>query len=173
MEREHLLNTIRNRPRFNFETSYSVEKVYRKLRKHLDLQNEIGGYVRSYEAIFRVRETKHEYWSPIFSIRAEYDEERGVTEIRGVLGPKSSVWLLFVFSYFGFGTFFMISGMFMLVSTSESSGFYMDYLFWISLLGLITTYVLARVGRIKAKKESETLKKFVITMFEQDGFVKE
>ena len=162
---DNLLNSIRNRPRFKIETNLSVELINQKLKIALETQNKIGGYVRSYESIFRVRASKQEYWSPIVTLRVEKNEEKNQTEIRGIIGPKSSIWLIFMFLYFGLGTLILISGMMYFVAYHFEEGFYIGLVFFISIFLFLSTYLFAKIGEIKAKNEVLELRNFVENAF--------
>lgn len=158
---DNLLNSIRNRPRFKIETDLSMEHINQKLKVALENQSEIGGYVRSYESVFRVRASKQEYWSPIITLRVEKSEEKNQSEIRGIIGPKGSIWLLFMFSYFGLGTLILISGMMYYVAYKFEEGIYVGLIFLISILLIIVVYLLAKYGEVKAKNEVLQLRKFI------------
>lgn len=162
---DNLLNSIRNRPRFKIETDLSVEHVNEKLKVALEKQIEIGGYVRSYESIFRVKASKQEYWSPIITLRVEKNEEKNRTEIRGIIGPKSSIWLIFIFLYFGLGTLILISGMMFFIAYRFEEGFYIGLVFIISIFLILLTYLFAKIGEIKAKNEIAQLRSFVENAF--------
>jgi hypothetical protein len=100
-----LLHLPHVRPRFDCETSLSVDEISKRIQSGLDQPDApCKGRVSSgFISLWLPAEDQH-YWSPQLHMTVE-ESERG-SHIRGLYGPRPSVWTLFVFIYaiLGFST---------------------------------------------------------------------
>jgi hypothetical protein len=104
---EHLVLT-RVRPRFQVETSLSIEEVESRIQQSLEAADApCRGHVRKGYAALQLPVQDQHYWSPRLVITLEEREEAGTQgcKIRGLYGPRHEVWTMFVFFYalIGFG----------------------------------------------------------------------
>lgn len=104
MDEEHI-NFKRVRPRIRLVSELSSSEITDRIRIKL---NEgvcpcIGQVTANFATIYPPPEEQH-YWSPQLTITLEENENS--TLIRGLYGPKPSVWTMFVFFYsiIGFAT---------------------------------------------------------------------
>lgn len=93
------------RPRFNQDVNYTFEELKDLLEKALEEPNApvTGKVHRGYASFFIPVKDQH-YWSPQLSVT--FEEEENGTHIRGLYGPKPSVWtmLMFFYAIIGFTT---------------------------------------------------------------------
>ena len=93
----HAVSEIR--PRFRLITPYSQSEVLERLTAAADQDETVVG--RQVHDLFYLDiplKDRH-YWSPELRVSLEKNEAGEGTFIRCVIGPRHSVWLLFVFIY--------------------------------------------------------------------------
>ncbi len=86
------------RPRFNQDVDYSFEELKELLETALAEPNSpvTGKVHRGYASFFIPLKDQH-YWSPQLSVT--FEELKNGTHIRGLYGPKPSVWTMLMFFY--------------------------------------------------------------------------
>jgi hypothetical protein len=102
------------------------------------------------------------YWSPQLNFRVEEsDEDNNPTMIAGLIGPRPSVWTLFMFIYFSVG----IAGFF---ATSYGISRYMvgefSWAVWslpVAALFMLTAYQAGKFGERLGAEQVDMLKHFV------------
>ncbi|WP_312555093.1 hypothetical protein [Empedobacter brevis] len=95
------IKSLLSRPRFKVYTHLSKQEFIDLIKKHLtDNSHEYGGYANEEVAMIRVRKDKDKYWHPQLQIRIEEDEDHpDYLVVRGIIGPKPSIWTFFAFLY--------------------------------------------------------------------------
>jgi hypothetical protein len=158
-----VIDQIRSRPRFKIFTDITREQytVYLKnfLKENADL---FEGNVNNESAIISVKSPHNHYWKPCLALRTETDPEENKTLVRGIFGPTSAVWTFFMFLNFIFGILWMIAITLWYVEKQIKSS---DFTWalpvsFVMLACLGLTFLAARIGKIKAKKEMEQLRNF-------------
>jgi hypothetical protein len=103
------------------------------------------------------------FWSPQLNFRVELaeDEDEGQTLVAGLIGPKPSVWTLFVFVYFtiGIAGFFISSYGISRYMVGEFS--YALYALPLAVLIMLTAYQAGKFGENLGSDQIELLKQFV------------
>lgn len=160
---ETVIDNIRTRPRFKIYSDISREEYTQYLQYFLKEKTlEYSGNVNSEAALITVRSKNNQYWKPCLALRSEKDEDENRTIIRGVFGPTSAVWTFFMFLNFIFGIIWMLSITIWYVEkqikSNDFDGALSVSLVMLFLLGL--TFLTARIGRYKAKKEMNQLRNF-------------
>lgn len=158
---ESTLDKIRSRPRFKLYTQLSKEEVARDLQYCLDKNSDrFYGNVNSEVATIQVRTEIDNYWKPNLALRIEKEDER--TVIRGIFGPHSSIWTLFMFLYFLFSVLWMTFITMFFVERQINSHEFPWALpaSFVMLAGMGLTYFASRVGQKKAKSEMKLLRQF-------------
>ncbi len=160
---ESVLDSIRSRPRFKIFTEMTKENYTEHLKKFLvENSQEFSGNINSEAAIICVKNEQDNYWKPCLALRTEFDTEEEKTVIRGIFGPTSAVWTFFMFLYFILGILWMVVITLWFVEKQiKSNEFPWALSVSFVMLGLlITTYVIARLGQLKARKEMQKLREF-------------
>lgn len=158
---ESTLDKIRNRPRFKMFTHLSKESYAENLKKYLaEHKDEFSGNINKEVATICVETEYDHYWKPRLSLRTELEDDH--TVIRGVFGPSSSVWTLFMFLYFLFSIMWMTFFTMYYVEKQIKSSEYPWALnaSFVMLFCIAATYAAARFGQNKAKDEMIKLRKF-------------
>ncbi len=100
------------------------------------------------------------YWSPELEIR--FDEvENGKTQIRGLVGPNTKVWTMFVFFY-GIVAILFIAGI-ILRDTHlmlNITACWLCAILCLVLLGLLI-WITAKAGQYRGKEQSSWLQEFL------------
>lgn len=163
MKHEIEINAIRSRPRFKVKTNMTVKEFTQKMKLHLNNHNKVlGGYINDEIGLIYVRQDKDKFWSPRLQIRIEKDEKKSSEIfIRGIFGPRTSVWTLFMFSYGLGGAILLTTGIYGWIELALGIG---NLWVWSNLLGLVLiigSYISARIGQKIAKSHMKVLRAFI------------
>ena len=157
------LDKIRTRPRFKVYTLLSQEKYEENLKLYLkENSTEFKGNINKEVATISVKTEEDFYYKPYLSLRTE--KEEGKTVVRGVFGPSSEIWTLFVFIYSVLGILWMVFITLWFVGIQIKIDDYswgLPVSIFILALMLIT-YLSARYGQMKSKREMALLRRFAI-----------
>lgn len=162
------------RPRFRFTSEMSRSQIIDKFRKELNENNPQGftGVLTDHHIQIRFPAHKHRLWTPYMEISLEENLQDNSTLVRVLLTPVSPIWTLIAFLLIVTSTSIFISlmlGVSQLMIEQEPWGFYVAGLCTVFLLLL---YLIARQGRVLARKEMPELKKFADQVFECDCLMK-
>lgn len=144
------------RPRFREEAPVTKDFLKDFFKKRLEKSKEsITGVVWDHQVILKIPTEEQHFWSPQLSLSLEWQE--GGVVIRGMIGPRSSVWLMFVFFYFFLGFIAMIVSVmgFSQLNLGLSAGI----LWLLPVIGIIIGLMLfsARTGQRLGRAEMEKL----------------
>ena len=158
------LDRIRTRPRFKMYIHLNKEQYESNLKKFLkEHSDEFTGNVNKEVATISVKTEDFPYWKPQLSLRIEQEEEVQYV-VRGIFGPSSSVWTFFMFLYFlwivAWMTFFTLWFVGEQIKSQEFR-WALPASFFILFLTILT-YLSARYGQNKAKREMALLRRFAI-----------
>lgn len=163
MKNEIEINAIRIRPRFKIRAEMTPEEFSSKLGIHLKNRKKVlGGYANPEICLIRLRQDKEKFWAPQLQIRIEKNEELpGYITIRGLFGPRPSVWTLFMFSYGLGGMIILTTGIYGWIELALGIG---NFWVWTNLLGFILIagpYVSAKIGQRIARSHMDVLRTFI------------
>ncbi len=173
---EETLNSIRNRPRFKLKTALTPDDFTEQLRLQMQRQNSLfTGKISSQESYVEVKTEDDPSWKPRLTLRAEVEPDEG-TYIRGIFGPKPSVWTFFMFLYIGFGTMFILFGslyysMYLVKSKDDTDFSWSGMATLFSLLAILATYLFVKIGQGKSRQQMQQLRDFaekIILQYEKD-----
>ena len=134
------------RPRFRRKTHLSQTEITDRIQKHLDEENSsVVGYISEHHVILKIPAKDRHYWSP--ELHLEIEAEGNVSIIKGLFGPRPSVWFMFVFFYTLLG---FISMVIMIVGFSRLNLGLSSQILWalpiiLVLIGLV--YSTAKTGQ--------------------------
>ncbi len=141
----------------------SQEKYEENLKLYLkENSTEFKGNINKEVATISVKTEEDFYYKPYLSLRTE--KEEGKTVVRGVFGPSSEIWTLFVFIYSVLGILWMVFITLWFVGIQIKIDDYswgLPVSLFILVLMLIT-YLSARYGQMKSKREMALLRRFAI-----------
>lgn len=158
------------RPRWSRDLTVEKESIMTQFKSNLESDEEVVASVWDHHIILKIPHEKQHFWSPQLTVSFE-EMEDGKTRVRGLCGPRPTVWMMFVFFYFilGFtGTMVMIMG-FSQMNLGLSAGI----LWLLPAIGflILMVYLSAKAGQKMARAEMETLYDFcrdIITPIEQN-----
>lgn len=88
------------RPRFKAEVPFGVEEIGSRIKASLQQNKQLViGKVVGNMAVLSIPDDKKHFWSPQLTLGMDTTDTMGVTMLRGMYGPSTSVWLGFVFTY--------------------------------------------------------------------------
>ena len=97
------MTTVEIRPRFQRQYPATAPQVIHRLSEALEHSDgSIQGSVMDHHIVLRIPVEEQHYWSPQLSLTID-DHPQGGALIRGLYGPRPSVWLMFVFLYSSLG----------------------------------------------------------------------
>lgn len=151
----------RIRPRFQVEISHSVEEIEAVIQSHLaqDTAPCLGRVQHGHGTITLPIEEQH-YWSPQLSLSIEETDEGSL--VRGVYGPRPSVWTMFVFFYalIGFAAMMVAIIGFSYYSLGKTEGKIL-WLLPVLVLGFLTLYLVSYFGQKLGREQISTLHHFI------------
>ncbi|WP_313384198.1 hypothetical protein [Chishuiella sp.] len=158
------IKSLLSRPRFKVYTNLSKNEFIKLIKKYLDQNSEeYGGYVNREVAMIRVRKGKDKYWHPQLQIRIEEDEEdnSNYLVVRGIIGPKPSIWTFFAFLYGLSGAIFITLGSYTLSEYIVKNESVWIWSIPFSILLAMGTYFASLYGHHLAKYQLGRLYHFV------------
>lgn len=154
------MTTVEIRPRFQRSIAEPVDVVIERFRLALDQSDgHIKGSILDHHIVLRIPIEEQHYWSPQLSLTIEEEGEGCL--IRGLYGPRPSVWLMFVFLYSSLGAislFIAITGF-----SQLSLGMAAPALWALPVAGGIAAllYLFAKTGERLGKGEMHRLRNFM------------
>lgn len=151
---------VRMRPRFEVVAPCPAQMAAERLQEALDRPGAAcRGRVFGGHAVLYVSESEERVWSPFLSV--DMGGHREGTLVRGLYGPKPSVWSLFVASYAicGFMAVFAVGFAFAQWSIGQAP--WALAVFPLAALGALVTYALARYGQRRGREQMVGLRQFL------------
>jgi hypothetical protein len=174
MKHEIVVQAIRTRPRFKVSTKMSPEEFSEKVKKHIqDRHKTLTGYCNSEVGVIRVVQDQDKFWAPQLQLRIEENpDKKGKFFIRGMFGPRPSIWTLFMFSYGLGGAIILTTGLYGWVELALGIG---NFWVWTNLLGLlliIGPYISAKIGQRIARGHMDVLRTFIERVLKDEKIIK-
>ncbi len=155
------MDNIEIRPRFQRNIPTDPDVILENIRKKLDLaETTLKGQIVQHHVILKIPQEEQHYWSPQLSLSVE-DHPEGGSFIRGLYGPRPSVWLMFVFFYSFFG--FVLTILFIWGISKWSLGQDSTVL-WLVPIGvvlIIAAYITARFGQRLGHDQMVEIQRFL------------
>ncbi len=148
------------RPRFKVTTSASIDDLVDRIKNALKQENAScqGGVHVMGGTISLPFEERH-YWSPQLSLSFEKTDEG--TIVRGLYGPRPSVWGMFVFFYAFIAIATMIVATIGLSRLTLGGSAGILWLVPVLLLIFLSLYLVSYTGQKVGKKQMITLHRFI------------
>jgi len=157
---EDHLPAYRVRPRFKVHTTHSIDQLVDQIQSKLKQENaSCLGQVHVMGGTLSVPLEQQHYWSPQLSL--SFEETESGTILRGLYGPRPSVWGMFVFFYsiIGVGTLIAATIGFSMLSLGKPS----PILWAVPVLVLIflSLFLVSYSGQKVGKKQMIILHRFL------------
>ena len=148
------------RPRFKLWSKYSLSEIVDRITIgiHSDDAPCKARIIHDHIVLFFPSDKQH-YWSPQLSLSIEEEDEGSL--IRGLYGPRPSVWTMFVFfySFIAFAILFVSIFGLSYMSLGKSSAIL--WLIPVLILVFLSLYRVSATGKKLGKDEMRTLHKFL------------
>jgi hypothetical protein len=147
---------FRVRPRIRRFSTLPIETILAQFQAVLD-KNEFpvkGRIVQQHVSIKLANKDQH-FWSPELSIEVSENHLQDLfaeakdkpTLVRGFVGPKSTVWTLFIFFYIAFGLLALFAAMWggsqWMLDMPQTGFWYMS----VALLTILVTFIGTQIGQ--------------------------
>lgn len=150
------------RPRFKAEVPFAIEDIGAKIKGHLkERQDSVVGKVVGNMAVLSIPESQRHFWSPQLTLGMDETDTQGVTMLRGMYGPSTSVWLAFIFTY---GILGIISSFALIIGFSQyalGQATHSFYIAFICMMGIGVMYFISYSGQKLGGAQMEVLHGFV------------
>lgn len=148
------------RPRFSFETHHSLKEISDNISLATHRQGAPckARIVHDHIVLYFPADKQH-YWSPQLSLSIEENNKGSL--VRGLYGPRPSVWTMFVFFYssIGFALLFLLIFAASYISLGKPA-----HMLWLAPVLILILFSLFRVssqGQKLARDEMTTLHNFL------------
>ncbi|MEM1056238.1 MAG: hypothetical protein AAGI52_11975 [Bacteroidota bacterium] len=148
------------RPRFEYIAPCPADAAPERLHAALAREDApCRGRVFGGHAVLHVLHDQERVWSPFLSLDIVWHGEG--TLVRGLFGPKPSIWSLFVAAYAicGFGALFAAG--FAYVQWTLDQPPWALWLVLVAALGALATYAFARYGQQRGRGQMDLLRGFL------------
>jgi len=156
-----LENEILLRPRFKLSLAQSNENALKTFENTKNIQKDFVVSRIDNHVFIRIPKEKQHFWSP--QLHLEIDKiDSNSSELRGLFGPKPSVWTMFMFFHFIVIGLFLILGAWGYSNWSLSTSY--EVQLGLMLLMVVLWFVLyfaGRMGKTKGKEEMKQLCSFL------------
>lgn len=155
------------RPRFTLSVGKSAETLLNQFKEAHNPKRFITTQVDSHVFI-KIPKARQEFWSPQLDLVINQLNENSA-EVRGLFGPRSAVWTLFMFMHFIVAMIFIGCAVWGYSNYSLGESFAVPLV--IMLLMILTWFVLyflGRMGRATGKGQMVELHKFMWEVLNKD-----
>ena len=105
------MSSFRIRPRFRERMKLSQEAFKQTLHEAIDDNEEFVGLLSESYCVIKIPHQDRHYWSPQLTITVEDEDGEDIT-VRGLYGPKPSVWAVFFMAYAALGVLSLFVGVY-------------------------------------------------------------
>ncbi|NBG67124.1 hypothetical protein [Acidiluteibacter ferrifornacis] len=151
---------IQIRPRFKVRTSKSQAEIEAMINGFLKTEGCIcKGKINHGFGTITIPKVEQHYWSPQLVISIEETPEG--TEMRGLYGPKPSIWTMFVFFYATIGFSIIIIAIIGLTNLSLEKSAHILWLTPVLILVFLSLYLTSHYGQKKGHDQLVILHHFI------------
>lgn len=156
-------SNIHLRPRFKMEFNESEDVLISKFKDNLkDGDCKYCSKIVDGHIIIDVPKNENQFWSPQLNIEVEKND-KGITIVKGLFGPKATIWTFFMFFHFAVAVAFIGFSVTAYVQWSLKVD-YSTALYIVIALPIIWVilYFLGRLGRSTGHKQMDDLYQFMM-----------
>ncbi len=157
---------LKIRPSFTIDTPLTIEEILARLKDHLNTPGAFcGGAILNDYVILHIPEDQEHFWSPRLTISLKPAGEH--TRIRGLFGPRPTVWTLFA-TFYLFAVFLGFVGL-MWGGAQWSLGMEPQALWLVGASGVALTsaYGIALIGQKLSEEQMHVLRDFLYQAIEE------
>lgn len=149
------------RPRFELKIDINPEEALEQIAQKSKSDPTVNAVKSKSYVFLKIPENQQHYWSPELSVRIEKEEFADDIIVHCLLGPKPSVWLLFMFIYAFIVILSTIGGIFSLVKYQQYDD--VSWL-WVIPAGIVLTlsiFFTSKFGQNKGRDQMLHLVSFL------------
>lgn len=149
------------RPRFKLKIPLEPELALEQIDKKLTKDKTVSGGRSGQVFFLKIPSWERHYWSPEMSVRVEVEEFTDYTTVSCLVGPRQTVWAMFLFMHAAIALISMFGGIYGIVKYNESG--VSDWL-WIIPVGVILSasiFITSKIGQHKGRDQMLHLVSFV------------
>lgn len=155
------------RPRFTLSVPKSAENLLAAFKEASNPKRFITTQVDSHVFI-KIPKARQEFWSPQLDLVINRLSDE-TAEVRGLFGPRSTVWTMFMFFHFMVAMIFIGCGVWAYSNYSLGEPFAVPIVFMLLMvLTWFVLYFLGRMGKSTGKGQMLELHKFMWEILNQD-----
>ena len=153
------------RPRFTFQTDMPIDKLKMKIFDAIEKGHPhiYGKVVQQHVYLKIVRHEAH-FWSPELSLNCE--EIDGKVLVKGLIGPNSGVWVIFIFMYGLIGLLFLFGLMYGYTQWTLDLNPWAFYLMGLAIVMLLIVFFAGKIGQRIGKHQTDQLVTFIKEVLE-------
>lgn len=151
------------RPRFSIDLKENHENILNRFNDLFENgATSFRGTIVDHHIFISVPKKDEHFWSPQLDLEILENKEN-TSQIKGLFGPKSEVWTLFMFVHFLVGVSFLAFCMLLYTRISLKESVFLPTVMLIVLpLIWILFYFLGKLGKEKGKQQMKQLHDFMI-----------
>ncbi len=152
------------RPRFKIDSEESESDLMDKFKGNLNSGAcKYCSKIVDNHIFIDVPTDQDHFWSPQLHVEV-VEGEASASEVKGLFGPKPTVWTLFMFLHFAIGILFSVFLTMLYVRWTLNANLVFSIVM-VTVLPIIwiALYVMGRIGRKKGKSQMEELHEFLLT----------
>lgn len=163
------IQSLRSRPRFRKYFKAQPDEVLASFETAIKASSDLTGSIATHHVSIRVNKEQEHFWSPQLGLAVEPHDQGCM--IRGLYGPKPSIWTMFIFFY----TMISLStlAMFIWGVAQQTLGNY-PWAMWFVPGGILTLggiYLLTQFGQKLSYPQMEEIHTFFLnTLGEFEAF---
>lgn len=152
-----LENEILLRPRFKLEIDQNNENALETFEKSKKEQKDFVVSRIDNHVFIRIPKNKQHFWSPQLHLEIEEIDDKK-SELKGLFGPKPSVWTMFMFFHFAVIVLFVVVGAWAYSNWSLKLDYGLQLGVMAALIAIwVFLYFAGRMGKEKGKEEMKQL----------------
>ncbi len=154
------MTSFKIRPRFKFVCPYDYDLLKKTIKEKLTSTDQpIVGEIGHEYILIKINIAERHYWSPQLSLSLE--EHKQGTLIRGLYGPKPSIWTLFAFAYGTIGVLITFIGIIGLSNMMLNKGIAILWTIPVLLFIAAIIYIIAQFGQKLGNQQTFILHHFL------------
>lgn len=154
-------------PRFKLKTSLSKSAIIATLIERVNKEPSVNGKTLHDHFYLSIPPSDWHFWSPELNITIEENESHSI--IRCLVGPRQTVWTLFLFLYASISLLVLFGGMYGLTQWQMDKPTLWLWIIPIGLILLLGVYVAAKIGQSIGKTQMLHLISFTHHALNADG----
>ena len=156
-----LENEVILRPRFKIKLNLNTKNALKTLEESKGSQKDFIISQVDNHVFIKIPKKQQHFWSPQLHLEIDEIDEHS-SELRGLFGPKSSVWTMFMFFHFAVVGLFICFGIWAYSNWSLKTSYGLQIGLMIAMIVMwFVLYIAGRLGKLKGKDEMKKLWNFI------------